>query len=282
MLPGRADSAVRYYLRVADRLLPGRVDGLYVVGSIALGAYRLDLSDIDLVVTVDRQLTAAEIRRARLLHGLTGMRSWAKSFPRAAVPGTCNATFVRSEELDQPVSTITPILNHCGHEFAVGRGFDVNPVVWQILDRHGIAVRGPSPDTLRLQPQPELLRDWNLANLRDYWRPWAEGILAGGRRQAAAALFSRARTEWGVLGAPRLHHTIATGDVISKERAGEYSLDVFDEEWHPIIREGLAYSRGEAPVPDFTDRRGRVVRAAEFVCMVADSATTAGVTYSAS
>ena len=30
-------------------------------------------------------------------------------------------------------------------------------------------------------------------------------------------------TAWGVLGAPRLHCTIATGEVISKEAAGEYA-----------------------------------------------------------
>ncbi len=32
---------------------------------------------------------------------------------------------------------------------------------------------------------------------------------------------------WGVLGPPRLHRTIATGDVISRDDAGEYAPDVF-------------------------------------------------------
>jgi hypothetical protein len=56
-------------------------------------------------------------------------------------------------------------------------------------------------------------------------------------------------TAWGALGAPRLHCTIATGEVVSKEAAGEYALATFDAEWHPIVNEALAYWR-EQPSPD--------------------------------
>ena len=34
-----------------------------------------------------------------------------------------------------------------------------------------------------------------------------------------------------VLGSPRLHRTVVTGEVISKETAGEYALDVFGDRW---------------------------------------------------
>jgi hypothetical protein len=74
-----------------------------------------------------------------------------------------------------------------------------------------------------------------------------------------------------VLGAPRLHCTIATGEVVSKDAAGEYALATFDPEWHPIIKEGLAYQRRE-PVPDPAPRRQRIGRTAAFVSEVVRAA----------
>jgi hypothetical protein len=76
-----------------------------------------------------------------------------------------------------------------------------------------------------------------------------------------------------VLGAPRLHYTIETGEVISKETAAEYALDTFDNEWHPIIKEGLAYWRGESTDPAFSDVRIRARRTSEFVLEVCRSAS---------
>ena len=135
----------------------------------------------------------------------------------------------------------------------------------------GIAVRGPAPSTLDLDPQPEVLREWNLANLDDYWRRWGEHGL-GHRRLQPAGQSTRWTVAWGVLGAPRLHCTIATGEVVSKIAAGEYALDVFDARWHPIISEGLAYRRGDPVVAAAGDASARRHSAAEFVLeVVADA-----------
>src|SRR4051812_40987559 len=54
----------------------------------------------------------------------------------------------------------------------------------------------------------------------------------------------------GVLAPPRLHHTIMTGEVISKEAAAAYALDTFDARWRPLIRLALAYRLGETPPDD--------------------------------
>lgn len=273
MLPERVDSSVARYLRVADRVLPERVVGFYVVGSTALGAYNPDHSDIDVVVVLDRDLDGGDIRRLRLLHLTAGAIALPRAIVRRqpAIPGTINAAFVRAGDLSQPVSTIEPVAAHTGHQFAVGRAFDVNPVVWKILAERGIAVRGPEPATLGLQPEPELLRAWNLQNLDTYWRGWGRKAAAG-RRLDWQGLRDRWAVAWGVLGVTRLHYTVASGEIIAKEAAGEHALATFDAEWHPIIREALAYLRDQPPLPDFADRRSRTHRAGEFVLHVVDSA----------
>jgi hypothetical protein len=257
-LPGEARAIVERYLADADRLLPGRIEGFYVVGSTALGGYRPGRSDIDFLAVVNGDLAPGELRRLRLLHLAGGMRATARALPRGRLllPGTPNGVFVRAQDLARPLADIVPLASHTGTTFAVGRGFDVNPVGWAVLARHGIAVRGPAPAALGLQLDDGELRAWNRRNLEDYWVPWAERVLA--RRGAGPAAGWRA--SWGALGAPRLHCTIATGEVITKEAAGAYALRTFDARWHPLLRAALAY-RTSTPAP--TASPARAVRAAQ-------------------
>lgn len=264
--PTLKDAVVRY-LRVADRLLPGRIAGFYVVGSAALGAFRAGRSDVDFVAVVDGNLAGAELRRLRGVHAATAGRPALRALARgdSALAGTCNGVFVRATDLTRPVTEIAPVASHAGHEFAVGRAFDVNPVVWKVLAERGIAVRGPVPSSLGLDPQPELLRAWNLANLDSYWRPWAAALL---RRPGVPTLRPGWATAWGVLGASRLHRTVATGEVVSKEAAGEHALGAFGRRWHPIVEAALAYRRQETAGPERRSARARTQETAAFVLEV--------------
>jgi hypothetical protein len=268
-LTGPAERAAAAYLALADRLLPGRVTALYLVGSAALGAFRPGRSDVDLVVVVDGDV---EVRRLRALHLLSGARTSTRALAAGHGPltGTCNAVFVRAGDLRRPVTEIRPVGAHTGHEVSIGKAFDVNPVGWKVLRERGIAVRGPAPTVLGLDPQPELLRQWNLDNLASYWRPWAERALR--ERRPRTRLRPRWGTAWGVLGPPRLHHTIATGDVVAKEDAGAYALDTFDRRWHPVIREAVAYRLGHRADPAFADPVVRREQTARFALEVVDDA----------
>lgn len=273
MIPAPADTAVRRYLRVADRLLPGRVVGFYLVGSVALGAFRSGRSDVDFVAVVDGDVDRDELRRLRVVHALSGAGTAAAALARGrfTLPGTCNGVYVRADDLARPVSAIVPVASHTGTTFSVGRGFDVNPVQWTTLATRGVAVRGPEAATLGLDPEPARLRQWNLANLASYWVPWAERTW----RRPGLAFRAQPRwwTSWGTLGAPRPHHTIVTGQVISKESAGEYALAVFEARWHDLVADALAYRLGRPAGPGLGDVRARARATAEFVLEVAESAS---------
>ena len=267
MLPPDAERTITRYLAVADRVLPGRITGFYVVGSAAMGAWRPGLSDIDFIAVVAGE---PSLRGLRALHVLGNLTAAGRAVRRAdpAIPGTVNGAFVAAADLGRPVTTIRPLASHSGWSFHTGRGFEVNPVVWKVLRDSGIAVRGPQPRLLGLDPEPDRLREWNLGQLRGHWRGWGEMLVRGtaGRKPFVPAHRAAAGR---VLGPPRLHHTIATGEVISKEAAGEYALDTFDGRWEPLIRTALAVRAGTpgllAP--------GEIVRAAgEFTLeVVADA-----------
>jgi hypothetical protein len=267
------ERSVGRYLSHIDRLLPGRVTGFYVVGSTALGAYRERRSDIDFVAVVDGDLGPAELRRLRLQHAWSSAGTGTTAIRRRRSPltGACNGYFIRAGDLATPVTGIVPVASHIGETFNVGvGGSDISPVGWKVLAERGIAARGPEPASLPLDPQLDLMTSWNLGNLDHYWRPWAE-------QSSHAPGYFRFRprwaTAWGMLGAPRLHHSIATGEVISKEAAGGYALDVFPARWHPLIGDALAYWR-EEPGSLRLSRDERRRRTAEFVLEVVDDAHT--------
>jgi hypothetical protein len=256
-----------------DALLPGRIGGFYLVGSAALGAFVEGRSDVDFVAVVDGELSQSELQQLRRVQARSGIETAAAALRRGHSPltGTCNGIFVSAGSLPLPVSEITPLASHVGFEFHVGKaGSDVSPVAWRVLQEQAIVLRGPAPRSLSLDPQPALLASWNLGNLDSYWRPWATAV----RREPGMRFMLQPRwtTAWGMLGAPRLHCTIATAAVVSKEAAGAYALEVFAPRWHALIADALAYRRMEPgrAVRMSPAARGRAV--AEFVFEVIASA----------
>ncbi len=260
------------FLAVADRLFTDRLVGFYVVGSAALGDFRPDRSDLDFIAVLDAA-QHGDCRRARIAQLASGIRTGIPALirGRTAGPGTCNGVYVAADQLRRPVTQIAPIASHHGLGFDCGAGFDVNPVVWKTFADHGIALRGAAPVQLGLDPELHLLRQWNLDNLNNYWKSCAVATMSG-KPPHAPWMPARWATSWTVLGPPRLHHTIATGQVISKEKAGDYAKQSFGAEWHPIIEEALAYWRGQPPHPAFADNKQRHRRAGEFALHVIDSA----------
>lgn len=234
------------YLRQLDRLLPGAVVGFYLVGSTALGGYRRRRSDLDFVGVLDSEVERRCVGRLRVAHAQSGFVTGSRAIFEGRTPltGTLNGLFVRQSDLARPVTQIEPLASQVGPEFKVGKaGSDLSPVGWKVLSEKGIAIRGPQPSRLNLDPEPERLRSWTAGNLDTYWRPWVERVIRAPQRRFA--LRPRYWTAWGVLGVPRLHCTIATGEIISKEAAGEYAFSEFAPMWQPLIMDALGYWREE-------------------------------------
>src|SRR5699024_2273372 len=154
---------------------------------------------------------------------------------------TCNVAFVHLGQLSLPVTQIVPVASHNGLEFFPGAAFDVNPVMWQVLAERGITLRGPAPRHWELDPEPDALRAWNTANLQTYWAAQLARVRTGSRPLRPHTV------EWNVLGPLRLHATIATGQVLSKDEAGAYGQQLFGDQ-SGIVASARAVLAGR-PVP---------------------------------
>lgn len=220
--------------------------GFYLVGSVALRGYRRRRSDLDFVGVLDDAVEKGSLGRLRVAHLQSGMVTGSRALRerRSPLTGAFNGIFIPASELTRPVTQIRPVASQVGTRFANGRaGSDLSPVGWKVFSEKGISIRGPEPAALHLDPEPERLRSWTRGNLETYWRPWAERVARAPQRPFA--LRPRYWTAWGMLGVPRLHCTIATGDVVTKEFAGDYALGAFAPVWRPLIEEALAYWREE-------------------------------------
>ncbi|MGO9499382.1 MAG: aminoglycoside adenylyltransferase domain-containing protein [Solirubrobacteraceae bacterium] len=273
MLPAPAARVADDLLARLDRALPGRIDGFYVVGSACMGAFREGRSDVDFVAVVKGKLSRADFARLGAVHA----GRWASALVRDVGlrrhwPFVANGIYLRPSDLAKSPLDVTPLAGHVSGRFRIAtrKGFDVNPVTWHVLARHGIPVRGPAPEQLQIHTDAAELRAWTLGNLDSYWRRWVEHARRPGLNRAT--MLGRRYTSAGVLGAPRLHYTIATGAITSKEAAGGYALETFAPRWRPLIEDALAYWRGAPAAPPY---RGSSARrrpdAAEFVSCVIDS-----------
>lgn len=82
-----------------------------------------------------------------------------------------------------------------------------------------------------------------------YWRP----MLRRARRFPdpwAITTFTSFGAVWVVLGVCRLHYTLATDQIGSKQEAGCYAIRTFAERWHRVINEALRVRRADRAAPD--------------------------------
>ncbi|MCW3845520.1 nucleotidyltransferase domain-containing protein, partial [Micromonospora yasonensis] len=161
-LPAEARALVSRYLNEVDAALPGFVEGLYVVGSTALGAWQIGRSDIDTLIVTARAADAGDLTALAKIHA--GM---------PAGPYFDGIYLDRDTFRAQPIDPrVVPFLVNgqlrtdkpCG---------ELNPVVWLILQRYGLPVRGPAVADLGLEVDLGALRRYNLDNLQTYWAPLA-------------------------------------------------------------------------------------------------------------
>jgi hypothetical protein len=146
-----------------------------------------------------------------------------------------------------------------------------NPVTWHTLANHGVVRRGPTLRTVAIFADPADLAAWTLDNLNGYWRRWRERSTRPFSKAGLAALGSWSPA-WGVLGVSRLHYTLATGGIISKEGAGMYALDAFPERWHRVVHECLRIRRGEDSPSLYRTPMTRRHEALAFIGMVIEDA----------
>jgi hypothetical protein len=235
----RARRVVEAYLQAVDGEAPGLVEGLYVVGSVALGEFRPHTSDVDFLAVTSRPVDAAAAAALARAHSRLRRR-----FPRPCFDGR----YVTWDELARDARQAGRHAYSEGGRFHAPGRSDADPVAWHTLARHGVRCRGPETGELVVCTDAAALAAWTLENLDTYWTALVRRARRFPDPWSWTALTSYGAV-WIVLGVCRLHDTLATGEIVSKEEAGRYGLRTFPARWQLVLDEALRIRRADRARP---------------------------------
>ena len=134
MIPESAAAVTQEYLRLVDATAPQLIEGLYLVGSIALSDFQQGHSNVDFVAVTSEPLSNEQVAALQTIHETLGSR----------LPHFDDLYLHRTQlACDPPV--LSPPYSSEG-SFHPSGGFEANPAVWRTLALYGIgAVRAPYP-----------------------------------------------------------------------------------------------------------------------------------------
>lgn len=228
------NDAVEHWLECHDRVAPGLIEGLYIVGSIALDDWRPG-SDIDIVAFTADPATDEDAELLLEAHHLVR-----DEIPNVDIDGPILAwgdVTVPPYTLHRPW-TLGGVFHHDAE------CFEINPITWYVLDRHGVGVRGPDVDELQIVTDAEHRVLFVGDNVDLYWRPVGEAVTAA--LDDPTKVIDGGLVEWCVLGVARMLYTFRTADVASKPAAGRWLAEQLPQH-REVIEQALEFRDGSAP-----------------------------------
>lgn len=217
-----------------DRAVPGLVTGLHVIGSAVLDDYHPGRSDLDLVARTTHRPDTGELAAITTAHQGDGSHvetvyvtgDWAGIGP---------SPYVRDGEPHEDGKQI------------------LSGVTRLQLAAYSATLRGDHPS---LPADIPAAQEYCRGNLINYWLRLLDGVAPLLDQRGPDDPVDTNAAVWIGLGPVRLWHTIRTGEIVSKSRAGELAADHWPD-LGPCLRDIVAVRRGAAIA--LTTPHGRAV-----------------------
>jgi streptomycin 3"-adenylyltransferase len=233
---------VNAYLRtlvdVLERELGGDLAAAYLHGSAALGGFRLDRSDVDVLVIVERPLPRARLERlaAAVSHARLPAPACGLELDVIARESAVHPRHPSPFELNLATSTERHDV-HLGAE--AGTSTDVI-LHLAVVATAGVALSGPAPDEI----------------VGDVPRAW----LAGGLRRELAWALEHASPAYQALNAARAWRFADEGVICGKLDGGAWALGRGHD---PVLRQAIAFQEGRSGHPPDAAAAAALVRVAQ-------------------
>lgn len=208
--------------------------GLYLEGSIALGEFEADRSDIDFVAVTEGDLSREALPALAAMHARLAADEprWGLELEGSYVPRHA----IRQHD---PRPAAHPYIDRGTGALGIvhpERGYWV--IHRHLLREHGVVLAGPGPRALIEPVSADQLRGAVSDVVRDWWVPMLDDPT---RLQ-----------HWGyrcyaVLTMCRTLYTHAHGTIVSKRLAARWTQEALDPRWRTLVRDALAWSPAAAP-----------------------------------
>lgn len=238
------NAVLRYFLENAQAILGKRFRGMYLDGSLVLGDFDPQRSDVDFVVVTDADLPDDVFSALQGMHDRfsAGDSPWATEIEASYIPQDA----LRRHD---PTHARHPRIERGSGRLAQER-HDVDWVVHRyVLREHGVALAGPDPRTLIDPVRPQDLRRAVVNLMRVWWAPMCRDPVH---------LRHRGYQTYAVLTMCRVLYTLETGSVVSKPAAARWTRETMGVPWTRLIAAALVWRKDDPPVAAERDVRETV------------------------
>jgi aminoglycoside adenylyltransferase-like protein len=231
----------------AQAILGDQFVGMYLDGSLAMGDFEPDKSDLDFVVATDSEILSDTFGDLKVMHDriASGPSKWAREL---------EGSYISQRALRHDRRPAAHPYIDRGSALAM-----VHPEsgYWTIhrhmLREHGVVLAGPPLQTLIDPIQADELREAVRGILHEWWLPM---LVDGPLLQNG---FYRG---YAVLTMSRMLYTIRHGAIVTKPNAARWAQEALDRRWTPLIQHALGWSR-EAP-PDLEETLAYIRHTCEY------------------
>jgi len=225
-----------FMLARVQEVLGEELVGFYLYGSLSLGDFDPQSSDIDFLIVTENDIAGLDDLRDMHAAIAASELRYADHLEGSYIPR-------RALRRYDPQDATHPTIG-VDWEFHV----EWHGSNW-ILERHivreyGIVVWGPPPSTLIDPVAPQAMRAAICEKLRDFWSKQLSG---------PEWLHPRDYQALAVLTLCRALYTLSYGDVVSKPRAASWACQTLAPQWRPTIERALTWRRQHVQENDMSD-----------------------------
>ena len=227
------NTLLKLFLEKLQPILRDHLVGFYLYGSLSLGDFDPDSSDVDFLVVTEDSLSEnmlAELRDMHVRIAATGLL-YSNRLEGSYIPRTALRRF-------DPQNAAHPTIG-VDWDFQVGQHGSNWIIERHIVRERGMVVWGPSPKDLIDPVSPREMREAVCEMLLGFWQT-----------QLATTpewLRPREYQAFAILTMCRALYTLNLGTVVSKPEAAAWAVQNLDAKWRPIIQRALIWRHEHTP-----------------------------------
>ncbi|HDR7794600.1 TPA: DUF4111 domain-containing protein [Bacillus luti] len=208
----------QYIVGLQEIFSDEKIVGVYVYGSIALGAFHIETSDVDFVTVINDSVNEAEKLQIIDLHRKLGDSTLGKRMDGMYIPLADVGKY--NDEMNEYI--------YCAEGKANIGYWDINAVTWWTLKNEGITVIGREAEDLPFQVKWDDVVNTMKYNVEHYWSEKAN---------RPYLFFIEEWVESAVVTMGRILYTLEHKTIVSKDKGLQYLLERSAKEWEPLLKE---------------------------------------------
>lgn len=221
LIPRSVHNLMQVYLQQLNTHLPKNlIEGVYLYGSIALGAFDEKKSDIDFIVLLKRTATEQEVEIIKDIHN---------QLSKEDLGSRMDGMYIQTPDISKGNEAMHPY-PYCSEGVVKVGHWDINHVTWWVLKNNGIVLLGTDIQELKVSTEWEDFLGTLKYNINQYWYEKTKEIQDSLSDEIVEAVTSTIC---------RILHSLEYEQIISKKEALAKGLSMLPNVWHPLLKEGM-------------------------------------------